>query len=254
MRTPAVLFGLALAVVTTHAQPAPPLQPALPAFDVVSVRPNQSGSPNSSTRVTGIRFTATNVSLISMLRAAFGLQEFQIDARQGWANVDRFDIVATLPGQASASDWPLMLRSLLRDRFKLRFHIEPRPAPVYVLSVAKNGHKLKPADPSKCSNPSGSCGFNGSPTQIDGNSVSTAQLATRLSRSIGVMVIDQTGVNGLFDMVVNWTVDDQFTGRGASASPTIFGAIQDQLGLRLESTRAPVDVLVVDSADKPAAD
>lgn len=244
----AILFGVALSAATAFSQPA------LPAFDVVSVRPNQSGSPNSSSRMTGNRYTATNVSLVSLLRVAYGLQEFQIDARQGWAGLDRFDVVATLPDGARPSDWPLMVQSLLRDRFRLRFHVEPRPAPVYDLTVGKNGHRLTPADPSKCRDPSGSCGFNGSPTQIDGTSVSTTQLATRLSRSIGVMVIDRTGLNGLFDIRLEWTVDDQFTGRGASASPTIFGAIQDQLGLRLDSTRAPVDVLVVDSVDKPTPD
>jgi uncharacterized protein (TIGR03435 family) len=147
-----------------------------------------------------------------------------------------------------------MLQALLRERFKLTSHLEPRPAPVYVLTQMTGGHKLTPADPSKCRNPSGSCGFNGSPTSIDGQSVSTEQLAARLSRSIGVMVLDKTGLTGRYDITLEWTVEDQFRGRGASASPTIFPAIQDQLGLRLESTRAPVDVLVVDSAEKPQPD
>ena len=81
-----------------------------------------------------------------------------------------------------------------------------------------------------------------------------AQLAARLSRSLGVMVIDKTGLDSLFDITLEWTVEDQFTGRGASASPTIFAAIQEQLGLKLDSTSGTVDVLVVDSAEKPAAD
>jgi uncharacterized protein (TIGR03435 family) len=249
MKILAMLCGVALSVGTANAR-----RP-LPAFEVVSVRPNQSGSPNSSSgRVTGNRYTATNVSLVSLLRVAYELQEFQIDAKPGWADLDRFDIVAALPDGARSDDWRLMVQSLLRDRFNLKFHLEPRPAPIYVLTAAKNGHKLTPADPSKCTNPSGSCGFNGSPTQIDGKSVSASQLAVRLSRSIGTMVIDKTGLNALFDIHLEWTVEDQFRGQGASASPTIFVAIQDQLGLKLESARAPVDVLVVDSADKPAPD
>jgi uncharacterized protein (TIGR03435 family) len=251
MKTPAILFG---AILFGAGLPVPTASSqTLPAFEVASVRPNQSGSPNSSSRVRGNRYTATNLSLISLLRVAYALQEFQIDARQGWAGVERFDIVATLPEGARSSDWPLMVQSLLRDRFKLRFHIEPRPTRVYALTVGKNGHKLRAADPSKCADPSGSCGFNGSPTQIDGNSVSTTQLAARLSRSMGIMVIDKTGLNASFDILLQWTEDDQFTGPGASASRTIFGAIEDQLGLKLESTRAPVDVLVVDSAERPSA-
>jgi len=243
-----ILLGVAIAVGPLKAQTA------LPAFDVASVRPNESGSPNSSSRFTGNRYTATNVSLVSLLRVAFAIQEFQIDGQPRWADLDRFDIVATIPEGGRSEDWPLMVQTLLRDRFKLRFHREPREASVFALTVAKNGHKLTPADPSKCRNPTGSCGFNGSPTQIDGTSVSTAQLATRLSRSIGVMVVDKTGLDALFDITLQWTVEDQFTGRGASASPTIFAAIQEQLGLRLESTKGPVDVLVVDSVEKPAPD
>jgi uncharacterized protein (TIGR03435 family) len=248
MKIRGILLGVAIAAGAAHAQPA------LPVFDVVSVRPNQSGSPNSSSRVTGNRYTATNVSLVSLLRVAYSIQEFQIDGQPRWADLDRFDVVATMPDGGRSEDWPLMVQALLRDRFKLRFHREQRQASVFALTVAKNGHKLTPADPSKCRNPTGSCGFNGSPTQIDGTSVSTAQLAARLSRSIGVMVIDKTGLDSLFDITLQWTVEDQFRGQGASASPTIFAAIQEQLGLRLESTKGPVDVLVVDSAEKPAPD
>ena len=247
MTIAAVLFGMSTGILYA--------QSALPAFDVVSIRPNQSGSPNSSSgRVTGNRYTATNVSLVSLLRVAYGLQEFQIDVQPTWAALDRFDIVATIPEGARSDDWPLMVQALLRDRFKLRFHREHRQAPVYSLTVLKTGHKLAPADPSKCANPTGSCGFDGSPSRISGRSVSTAQLAARLSRSIGVMVVDRTGLDSLFDITLEWTVEDQFTGRGASASPTIFAAIQDQLGLRLESTRDAVEVLVVDSAEKPSPD
>ncbi len=247
MKMAAILFGLSVG--PSHAQSA------LPAFDVTSVRPNQSGSLNSNSgRVTGNRYSATNVSLLSLLRVAYGLQEFQVDGQPGWADLDRFDIVAAIPDGARSDDWPLMVQALLRDRFKLRFHREQRQAPIYALTVLKSGHKLAAADPAKCTNPTGSCGFDGSPSRISGRSVSTGQLAARLARSIGVMVVDRTGLSPLFDITLEWTVEDQFTGRGASASPTIFAAIQEQLGLRLESTRDAVEVLVVDSAEKPSPD
>jgi uncharacterized protein (TIGR03435 family) len=247
MKMSAFICAAALSLAAAQAQ-------TTPEFEVVSVRPNQTGSPNSSSRVTGNRYTATNVSLMSLLRVGYTLQEFQIVGPPSWAGVDRFDIVATLPEGANPNDWPLMVQSLLRDRFTLRAHREQRQAPVYLMTVMKNGHKLIAADPAKCRNPSGSCDFNGSPTSVSGRSVTTAQLATRLSRSIGITVVDKTGLTSLYDIDLEWPLEDQFTGRGASASPTIFPAIQEQLGLRLESGRDLVDVLVVDSAERPHAD
>ena len=247
MKMPAILVAAALSAGTVHAWQA------LPEFEVVSVRPNNTGSPNSSSRLTGNRYNATNVSVVSLLRNGFALQEFQIDGHPGWAALDRYDIVATLPDGANPADWPLMMQALLRDRFKLRFHREQRQAPVYVMTVMKGGHKLKPAA-SECRSPRGTCDFNGSPTSVSGRSVTTAQLAVRLSRSIGMIVVDRTGLSGLFDIDLSWPIEDQFIGRGASASPTIFPAIQEQLGLRLDSGRDAVEVLVVDSVERPSPD
>jgi uncharacterized protein (TIGR03435 family) len=237
-----LVFAFATAAV--HAQ-----TPA-PAFEVASVKRNDSASANSSSRNLGGRYTATNVTVIQMLRNAYGIQEFQIAGGPGWVGIDRFDIDATIPAGSKPGDAQLMLQTLLAERFKLTFHREPRQASIYSLVVAKTGHKLTPGDPKKCPNPSG-CGFNASPTQIVGDSVSMTQLAARLSRSIGVHVVDNTGLQGLFDLKLEWTIEDQFVGRGASASPTIFPAIQQQLGLRLESTRGPVETLVIDRVERP---
>lgn len=225
-------------------------QVAAPAFEVASVKRNESASGNSSSRNLGNRYIATNVTVIQMLRNAYGIQEFQIAGGPRWAGVDRFDIDATMAPGSKPGDWQPMLQTLLAERFKLTFHREPRQAPVYSLVVAKSGHKLTPGDPKTCPN-TGGCGFNASPTQIVGESVSMTQLAARLSRSIGIHVVDNTGLNGLFDLKLEWTIEDQFVGRGASASPTIFPAIQEQLGLRLESTRGPVETLVIDRVEQP---
>ena len=225
-------------------------QNAAPAFEVASVKRNDSASGNSSSRNLGARYMATNVTVVQLLRNAYGIQEFQIAGGPSWAGIDRFDVDATLAPGSKPGDWQPMLQTLLAERFKLTFHREPRQAPIYSLVVAKNGHKLTPGDPAKCPN-TGGCGFNASPTQIVGESVSMAQLAARLSRSIGIHVVDNTGVPGQFDLKLEWTIEDQFIGRGATASPTIFPAIQEQLGLRLESTRGPVDTLVIDRIEKP---
>ena len=226
-------------------------QNGAPAFEVASVKRNDSASWNSSSRNLGSRYTATNVTVVQLLRNAFGIQEFQIAGGPSWVAIDRFDIDATIPQGSKPGEWQPMLQTLLAERFKLTFHREQRQAPIYSLVVAKNGHKLTPGDPAKCPN-AGGCGFNASPTQIVGESVSMGQLAARLARSTGFHVVDNTGLTGMFDLTLEWTVEDQFVGRGASASPTILPAIQEQLGLRLESTRGPVETLVIDGIEKPA--
>ena len=237
-------------VLAAFATVAVSAQNAAPAFEVASVKRNNSASGNSSSRNLGSRYTAINVTVIQMLRNAYGIQEFQIAGGPSWVGIDRFDIEATIPAGSKPGDAQLMLQTLLAERFKLTFHREQRQTSIHSLVVAKTGHRLTPGDPAKCPN-TGGCGFNASPTQIVGESVSMTQLAARLSRSIGIHVVDNTGLQGLFDLKLEWTIEDQFVGRGATASPTIFPAIQEQLGLRLESTRGPVETLVIDRVERP---
>jgi uncharacterized protein (TIGR03435 family) len=241
-----VLLCGALAATGTHAQSASP------AFEVASIKENTSGSQNSSNRTAGERYSGTNVSLVSLLRIAYAVQEFQIAGYPAWAETDKFDVEAKMESGANLRDFPLMLQKLLAERFKLVVHREPRQAPIYTLAVMKDGPKFKPGDPSNCNERSG--GFNASPTEINGTCVSMDQFAARLSRSIGTHVVDGTSLKGVFDFKVSWLADDRFSGRGASANPTLFTAIQEQLGLRLQSGRGPVDTLVIDRAEKPVAD
>jgi uncharacterized protein (TIGR03435 family) len=246
MKISGSLLYVTLAAATVGAQSA------APSFEVAVIKENKSGSQNSSNRTAGERYSATNVSLISMLRTAYGVQEFQIAGYPGWAEVDKFDVEAKMPTGANVRDFPLMLQSLLADRFKLAVHREPRQSPIYTLVVTKEGAKLAPGDPSKCGG--SSCGLNATPTEIVGENVTMTQLAARLSRSIGTHVVDGTGLTGTYDFKVSWLPDDRFVGRGASANPTLFTAIQEQLGLRLQSGRGPVDTLVVDRAEKPTVE
>ena len=224
-------------------------------FEVASVKPNNSGSGNAvSGLVQGSRFSSTNVTLMQMVRTAYGVQEFQVTGHPGWFESERFDIEAKIGVDAKEGDWQLMFQSLLADRFKLALHRESRETSVLALVVSRSGAKLTPADPSKCSTAPNTCGFRASPSEIIGGGVSMAQLATRLSRSLGRTVIDKTGITGNFDLTLKWTHEQNVPlGPGASASPEIFAAIQDQLGLRLDSTRAPVEMLVIDHVERPSA-
>ena len=247
MKFSAIAFAATLAVASVVAQ-----SPS-PAFEVASIKRNATGSMNANAaRVAGDRYRAENVSLISLLRVAYAVQEFQIAGHPDWAAVDRFDIEAKMEAGANSRDWPLMLQRLLADRFKLAVHRESRAGPIYTLVVAGNGPRLTAAEPSKRANPGGD--FSASPTQIIGTGVSMAEFAMRLSRSIGVTVVDGTGLNGAFDLKLTWPMDDRFVGRGASASPTMFTAIQEQLGLRLQPGRGPTAMLIVDRAERPLPD
>ena len=235
-------------------------------FEVASIKPNDSNSAVSNGgRLTGQRFTSTNVTIVQLLRTAYGVQEFQIQGGPGWIGLDRFDITANMPSGSRPDEWPVMLQNLLADRFRLRLHREPRQMDVYALVVARNGFKLTPLDSSRCAPPNGrnaaeafretgSCGFSATPTQIVARGQSMDQLAVRLSRSIGQTVVNKTGVSGIFDFTVEWTQDEQFRAPGASASPAIFTALTEQLGLRLQGDRAPVEMLVIDAIERPTAD
>jgi len=246
MKVPAILLSVSLAAGEVLGQNA------LPAFEVASIKENKTGSQNSSSRTAGERYSGTNVSLIGLLRTAYAVQEFQIAGYPAWAETDKFDVEAKMESGANTLDFPLMLQKLLADRFKLVLHREPRQAPIYTLVVVKDGPKFKPGDPAKCSGRSG--GFAATPTEINGGCVTMEQFAARLARSIGTHVVDGTSLKGTFDFKVSWLTDDRFSGRGASANPTLFTAVQEQLGLRLQSGRGPVDTLVVDRAEKPVAD
>lgn len=190
-----------------------------------------------------------------MVRTAYNVQEFQISGQPGWFGTERYDIEAKMPPNTKPEDAMRMFQSLLADRFQLALHKETRNVSALALVVARNGHKLTAADRSKCdpTNPNGGCGFRASPTEIIGAAVSMQQLATRLSRSLGLMVVDKTELRGAFDLALRWTNDDATPlGPGASAGPALYVALQEQLGLRLESTKTPVETLIIDRVERPS--
>jgi uncharacterized protein (TIGR03435 family) len=243
-----VLFG-AFSVVFAHAQASPP------AFEVSSVKRNLSGSASAiSGMVRGDRFTSTNITPTQLLRSAFGIQEFQIAGKPRWSNDDRFDIEAKAEHDLKSTDWPPMLQTLLAERFKLVFHREQRETSAYALVIAKNGPKLTRVEAFTCDRPDPDACSNmaGSPISIVGENVTMNQLASRLSRSIGRQVTDKTRLDGRFSLKVEWPQEERIAEPGASASAGIFTALQEQIGLKLESTKEPVDVIVIDKVERPA--
>jgi uncharacterized protein (TIGR03435 family) len=230
-------------------------QNSQPAFEVASIKPNNSGDRSAAViPQPGGGLTATNVTLIQLLRFGFQIQEYQVAGQPAWASSLRFDVVAKADSAGAphpADAWQPMLQNLLADRFKLRFHREQREVGVYELVVVRGGHKLKQASLDNCSPPpAGMCGmFRASASQIIGDQVTMEAFATRLSRSLGRPVVDKTKLSGVFNLLLQWTPDappEDATG------PSIFTAMQEQLGLRLESAKGPVEVLVIDGVERPS--
>ena len=221
-----------------------------PSYDVASVKPNKSGSSSSSTSTRNGQLTATNVTLQSMIRNAYLLQDFQIVGGPSWVDSDRFDIMAKVEGQPVPPERRLMMQALLADRFKLVVHRDTREMPVYDLVLAKPdgklGSGLRRSDCSK--DPCGNTNVNNTVLHADGI---TFELFTgTLSSIVTHIVKDKTALEGPYTMDLTWS-RDQTTD---TTQPSIFTALQEQLGLKLESARGPVDVLVIDRAEQPTPD
>ena len=265
---------------------------ASPTFEVASVKPNKSGEPFVSLGIQpGGRFTATNVPLRLLIRNAYQIQDFQLIGAPEWVNSDRFNIVAKAEGDVppSAPGGPpgpmqLMLRALLAERFNLKMHAERRELPIYALILARDdgklGAQLRPAavdcaavqaarrggPPPTPPQPGERlpCGIRIGPGQMSGGSLPLSQLATLLAPSVQRVVVDRTGLSGNFDFDLTWTPDQIPQGPPPAGAPglppidpngpSILTAVQEQLGLKLDSTRGPVDVLVVDNVEPPTPD
>jgi len=221
-----------------------PANAQTPAFEVASIKPNPSITENSGENTARGRFTATNDSLKQLLQLAFDVKDFQIVGGPGWLGTARYDIVATTgkPGDVGDAELRPLLQSLLVDRFVLRFHRETRESTVYALVVAKNGPKLTGHTGDGDSSSGTSSG------SMRASKVTMAMLASRLERQLGRTVTDHTGLTGEYDFKLTWTPDQNADATG----PSIFTALQEQLGLKLDSAKGPVEIIVIDSVEKPS--
>jgi uncharacterized protein (TIGR03435 family) len=247
---------------------------SLPAFEVAAIKLNKSGTGSSDSDTNNGRFTATNVSLKNIMQYdAYGIPGSRILDGPKWLDSTKFDIQAkmddsaadrlrTLPRDQRRLETQAMFQQLLADRFKLAVHWETRELPVYALVVARKGPKLQPAkDSSEGTKLSSNDSRSG--LQLTAKGLTLPQLAETLtgalSRELGHDVIDKTEIKGRYDLTLKWTQDAgaspiATTGAAASADsgPSIFTAVQEQLGLKLEPAKAPVQVLVIDHAEMPS--
>ena len=236
-----------------------------PGFEVASVKP-----ANPAERTIGIpptqggRFQAVNVTARDLLGYSFHTTSAaRTSGGPAWLDSERFDIVAKAEGSPPESEVRPMVLQLLENRFALTYRRETKQMSAYVLTVAKGGLKVTLSDACKLDPeqkfPCG--GFRVyKRSYVGGQGVSTSDLTEVLEALLGDPVIDGTGITGLFSMTLQWTPDD-FQQKGtdatdAGANPderSLFSAIQDQLGMKLERRKIPVDVIVVTSARKPSA-
>ena len=221
-------------------------------FEVASIKRNTSGDPRSGTRtLPGGRVAIINLELRQVIRDAYGSKDLDVLGGPDWLDRDRWDINAS--GGTGNADEPLepMLKALLADRFKLRVHVEMQERPIYALLYARPdkrlGDKIHPT--AMDCRPDADCGTSSGRTNgiisgtLTGTARTMADIGRALSRYAGRRVFDRTGLNGRYDYEVQW-----------SEEVAIFTAVQEQLGLKLESQRAPVEVVVVDSVERPAED
>ena len=230
-------------------------------FDVTSVKPNTSGEQGGSSKAQPGRYLGLNVTLKRAVGLAYRpVQEFV--GGPDWINTDRFDIEGSVEGTPTQDQMLEMLRSLLADRFKLAVHRETRQMPAYALTLARGDgslgaelHAVPPCTPPPAS-PARRCGgFAVGGGSLKGTGVTMTQLAAELpSATEGRYVVDRTGLSGTFDVNLTWNADALSpTTTSAESAASIFAAIQEQLGLRLVSITAPIEVIVIDRADRPAS-
>jgi uncharacterized protein (TIGR03435 family) len=221
-----------------------------PAFEVASIRPNISGDGHNVTGGTniarnedGVKLEVRNTSLLTCLQRAYGVKAYQISGPD-WLDSARFDIAARSSMPVSKDQVLIMWQALLEDRFQLKLHRETVVRPVYALVVAKNGPKIHPAEVE------GTSGTWEGKAQLTAKKESMAHFAEVLSRRMDRAVIDETGLAGVFDFVLDLLRDDSHATPEPNFGGAIFTALQDQLGLRLEAKKQPIEILVIDHIEK----
>jgi uncharacterized protein (TIGR03435 family) len=261
---------------------APAITEAKPlAFDAITIKPNSAssgviGQLASGEAVIGSRsmfrntpdgINATNVTTKSLITSAYGIKENQISGAPDWVGSAHYDVQAKVTSfdppdvhQLTKDQRNQMLQSLLVDRFKLLVHNETKDAPIYELNLAKSGPKLHEATPGD-TYPNGPKGPDGisrpgmvmmsGPGDMTFQAIPISNLVDMLSHLLGRTVVDKTGLTGKYDITLKWTPDNTPADSPDGDGPSVFTAVQEQLGLRLESTKGPVTTLVIDHIEKP---
>jgi uncharacterized protein (TIGR03435 family) len=221
--------------ISAWAQPASP-----PQFEVASIKPSNAEPGSSGIDSEHGRIAAHNVTLKRCIMGAYQIGPNQIFGGPDWLDSARFEIIAKTDQNVGDGVLMLMLQTLLADRFKLAVHREAKPIQVYVLEVAKNGPKLEKGDGTGAKTESRRGRIEAANSTMD-------RFAEVVSRQVDLPVVNHTGLEGAFNFKLQWAPPNAKDSDG----PSIFTALQEQLGLRLRSQKTPVEVLVIDHAELP---
>jgi uncharacterized protein (TIGR03435 family) len=262
MRSPIVILLLISHSAWAQTEPKP-------VFEAASVKMSRAtGGSGHSDENDDPGLLRGSMTLKSYIMAAYNVKPYQVIGGPNWIDSSTYDIVAKLEAsgltmlpanlrprqRATAEEEQLhvALQGLLADRFQLKFHREPKEIPAYALTVAKSGFKLKEASETT------GCGTNskgnGTSVNFTGTCVDMTRFASYLARPIGRPVSDETNLQGLYSFKLEWTPDDLKTAASSDQPllPSLFTVLQEKLGLKLEQRKAPVDIIVVDSAERPS--
>jgi uncharacterized protein (TIGR03435 family) len=235
---------------------------ANPVFEVATIKPSKPGTPGKGFGVRGRHFSTKNTSVSDIITFAYGVHARQITGGPAWLETDKYDLDAQPDGEGQPNDkqWKTMVQKLLADRYKLTFHREKKELSVYAIVVGKTGPKLTKSEGDP----------NGLPAlffrrlgMLPARNATIADFAGLMQAAVlDRPVVDQTGLPGRYDFTLTWTPDEfQFGGQvantpappgNAEAPPDLFTAMQQQLGLKFESTKAPAEVLAIDHVEKPS--
>jgi uncharacterized protein (TIGR03435 family) len=277
----ATLLTLFAVVPLAFAQNTAPFAtpPAAPlAFDVISIRPSKSvmttdNNGNTFSRMfigdTPDGYHVENATLKYIVSSAYNVKDDAIVGGPAWIGANHYDIDAKVtpgtdapPPKLTGAQRRQMIQSLLADRFKLIVHDETKDAPIYELQIAKSGSKLPESTPND-GFAKGIIGIDGNPVPIGylmplglgrrfGQAVTIASLAESLSHELKRPVVDKTGLTGKYDLSLEWTPDNTPDDSPLASGPSLFTAVQEQLGLKLTSTHGPVKTLVIDHVEPPS--
>ncbi|HXW13657.1 MAG TPA: TIGR03435 family protein, partial [Terriglobia bacterium] len=250
--------------------PKPPPPPARmaadakPAFEVATIKPHDPAQQGQTITLRGNEIITTNVTVHDLINLAYWLHHNQLTGGPAWAQSDKWDMAGKpdAPGQPSVDQMKMMIQKLLADRFQLKFHFEKRDLPVYAFRIAKTGAKIIRSQDDPKGYPSWNFGRTAAGTALTFRNSPMTQVTAVLQNFLDKPVVDQSDLSLRYDFTVTFTLDPAQAARlGAAptpvadnpdAAPDVFSAFQQQLGLKLESTKAPVDVMVIDQVEKPS--
>jgi uncharacterized protein (TIGR03435 family) len=226
-----------------------------PDWEVATVKPSESTGANSGFQLNGPRIHVLRKTVEEMLLMSYGLHKKQIAGAPDWIATELWDVegVADAPGKPALKQLQSLVRKILAERFGFKAHTETREMSVYAITVAKDGPKLtrSASDPNELISENES--DNGGQTTMRMTNSTISEFAGVMNFYMERPVVDQTGLTGRYDFQLKWTFDESRVPSDGTAAPSLFTAMQEQMGLKLEPAKGPAEVLVIDHVDRPTA-